>query len=85
MVHVMVPSMLATQAGGQRRFEIDAATVGEAIHALPVADLVLSRDGGFNPYLLVYVNATNSLESGGMASPVTAGDEVRIIAILAGG
>jgi molybdopterin converting factor small subunit len=85
MVHVMVPSMLAAQAGGQQRFEIDAATVGEAIHALPVADLVLNRDGGFNPYLLVYVNATNSLESGGMASPVAAGDEVRIIAILAGG
>lgn len=85
MVHVMLPSMLATQAGGQRRFDSDAATVGEAIHALPVADLVLDGDGGFNPYLLVYVNASNSLESGGMASPVAAEDEVRIIAILAGG
>jgi molybdopterin converting factor small subunit len=85
MVHVKLPSMLAAQAGGQRRFDIDAATVGEAIHALPVADLVLTSAGEFNPYLLVYLNDTNSLESGGMASPVAAGDEVRIIAILAGG
>lgn len=85
MVHVMLPSMLATQAGGQRRFEIAADTVGEAIRSLPVSDLVLNNDGAINAYLLVYVNATNALEFGGLTCPVAAEDEMRIIAILAGG
>jgi hypothetical protein len=84
MVHVMLPGLLATHAGGQHRFDIDAATVGEALHALPVADLVFGAVERSDPYLLIYLNDTNSLESGGMASPVVATDELRVISVLTG-
>ena len=41
MVRVVVPSLLAAQADGQGRFDVEAETVGDALRALPVADLVL--------------------------------------------
>jgi molybdopterin converting factor small subunit len=85
MVQVMLPTLLATQAGAQRRFEIDAGTVGEALRALPVADLVMRALLKSDPYLLVYVNDTNAAECGGMASPVKEQDEIRVISVLAGG
>ena len=34
-----LPSLLAREAGGEGRFELDAATVREALRALPVRDL----------------------------------------------
>lgn len=85
MVQVMLPSLLASQAGEQRRFEVDAPTVGEALQALPVADLVMRALVKPDPYLLVYVNDTNAAESGGMACPVSEKDEIRVLSILAGG
>jgi len=85
MVHVKLPSLLASQAGDQRRFEIEATTVGEALLALPVADLVMRAISKAEPWLLVYINNTNAAESGGLASPVTEKDEIRVISVLAGG
>lgn len=85
MVQVMLPSLLASQAGEQRRFEVDAPTVGQALQALPVADLVMRALVKPDPYLLVYVNDTNAAESGGMACPVSEKDEIRVLSILAGG
>jgi hypothetical protein len=40
---VLLPSMLAAEAGGASRFEPDAETVGEALRALPVASLVFDE------------------------------------------
>lgn len=85
MVSVNLPSMLASQAGGQRRFEVDAGTVGDVLRALPVADLVLDAAGACNPWLLVYVDEENARDLGGLECPLQGAEELRIIAILAGG
>ena len=45
MVRVAVPSMLAAQAEGRKGFDVEAETVGEALHALPVADLLFNERG----------------------------------------
>ena len=45
MVRVVVPSMLAAEADGRQRFDVDANTLGDALHALPAADLVLDERG----------------------------------------
>ena len=42
---VVLPSLLATEAGGQKRFELDAETVGDALRALPVANLLFDEHG----------------------------------------
>ena len=85
MVQVALPSILAAQAEGRRRFDVDADTVGDALRALPVADLLFNERGEWNPYLNVYVDGTNARERGGLTCPLAGAREVRIVAMLSGG
>jgi molybdopterin converting factor small subunit len=83
-VTVVLPSLLAEQAGGQKRFEVDGPTVEAALQALPVADLVLD-DGALRPLVNVYVNGEDVREREGLATVVQDGAEVRVVASVAGG
>lgn len=85
MVQVTVPGMLAAQAGGQSRFQVDAKTVGDALRTLPVADLLFNERGEWNRLLNVYVDGTDVRERGGLACPLAGAREVRIVAMLSGG
>ncbi len=85
MVQVTVPSILADQAEGRRCFDIEAATVGEALRALPVADLLFNERGEWSRYLNVFVDGTDARERGGPACPLTGAREIRILAALSGG
>ena len=85
MVQVVVPSFLAAQADGRRRFDVEAETVGEALRALPVADLLFNERGEWSRYLNVFVDGTDARERGGPACPLAGAREVLIIAMLAGG
>ena len=85
MVQVVVPSMLAAQAEGRAHFDVDAATVGEALRALPVADLLFDERGEWNRFLNVYVDGTDAREHGGLACSLAGAREVRILAMLSGG
>ena len=85
MVRVVVPSMLAAQAAGRERFDVEAQTVGEALRALPVADLVIDERGELRRYLNVYVDGTDARESGALACALMGAQEVRIVAMLSGG
>ena len=69
MVQVVVPSMLAAQAEGTRRFEVEAETVGDALHALPVADLLFNERGELNRHLNVYVDGTRPPRAGRSRTP----------------
>ena len=85
MVQIVVPSFLAAQAGGTRCFDVEAATVGEALRALPVADLLFNERGEWSRYLNVFVDGTDARERGGSACPLAGAREVLIVAMLAGG
>ena len=85
MVQIVVPSFLAAQADGRRRFDFEAETVGEALRALPVADLLFNERGEWSRYLNVFVDGTDARERGGPACPLAGVWEVLIIAMLAGG
>jgi molybdopterin converting factor small subunit len=85
MVRVVLPTVLADQAEGRRRFDIEADTVGEALRALPVADLLFDQRGEWNRYLNVYVDGTDARERGGIACPLAGAREVRVLAHIAGG
>jgi molybdopterin synthase sulfur carrier subunit len=85
VVVVVLPSLLATQAGGQGRFEVEAATVGEALRALPVADLLLDETGDLRRLVNVYVDGADAREQGGLDASVDEGREIRVIAAVAGG
>jgi molybdopterin converting factor small subunit len=85
MVQVVVPSVLAAQAEGRRRFDVEAATVGEALRALPVADLLFNERGEWSRHLNVFVDGRDARERGGPACPLAGAREVLIIAMISGG
>jgi molybdopterin synthase sulfur carrier subunit len=85
MVRVVVPSMLAAQAEGQQRFSIDRGTLGEALQALPVADLIFNERGDLNRHLNVYVDGIDARELAGLSSSLADAREVRVVAMVSGG
>jgi molybdopterin converting factor small subunit len=85
MVSVVLPSVLADQAGGQKRFDLDAATLGDALRALPVADLLLDERGELRPLAWVYVDGADARNRGGLACPLVDAREVRVVGAVAGG
>ena len=85
MVQVVVPSVLAAQAAGQRRFDVEGETVADALHALPVDDLLFNERGELYPHLNVYVDGTDHREVGGLEGPLAGAREIRVVAMVSGG
>jgi hypothetical protein len=79
---VLIPSLLAAQAGGVNRFEVDASTLGDALRALPVRDLIFDERGALRPLVNPFVD--KSLERD-LSTPLGADSEVRVVAAIAGG
>jgi molybdopterin converting factor small subunit len=79
---VLIPALLAVQAGGRNRFEVDAATLGEALHALPIADLLLDERGDLRSLVNPFVDKQLARD---LATPVAADSQIRIVAAIAGG
>lgn len=84
-VTVLLPSVLAEQAGGPRQFEVDGPTVEGALRALPVADLVFDDAGGLRPLVNVYLDGTDVRELDGLATFAPPGSVLRLVAAVAGG
>jgi molybdopterin converting factor small subunit len=82
---VLLPGLLAQQAGGRGRFELDASTVGDALRALPVADLLFDEAGELRRLVNVYVDGRDMRDERGLETPIDDGSEVRVVAAVAGG
>ena len=85
MAVVVVPSLVAAQAGGKKRFEVDADTVGEALRGLPVSDLLLDERGELRRLVNVYVDGVDARDSEGLDTKLEPTAEIRVIAAIAGG
>jgi molybdopterin synthase sulfur carrier subunit len=85
MAVVLLPALLAAEAGGRKRFELEAATVGEALRALPVADLVFDERGELRRLVNVYVDGVDIRDRGGVDAPLGGGETLRLIGAVAGG
>jgi hypothetical protein len=79
---VLLPGLLATESGGRKEFDVDVATVGDALRSLPVADLVLDEHGGVRPLVHVYVDGDRTED---LDAPVAESSRIRIVAAVAGG
>jgi molybdopterin converting factor small subunit len=79
---VLLPSLLATEAGGQGRFELEAATVREALQALPIRDLIIDERGDLRQLVNVYVDRAQIDD---LAAPLRPETEIRLVAAVAGG
>jgi molybdopterin converting factor small subunit len=85
VVQITVTSMLAAQAEGRKSFDVEAETVGEALRALPVADLLFNERGEVNQHLNVYVDGTDARDRGGLDGPLSGAREIRVVAMVSGG
>lgn len=83
MVVVLLPSQLETEAGGRRRFEVEAETARAALHELPVADLLFDERGMLRPLIRVYVDGEDARDS--LDAPLSPDASIRLIAAIAGG
>ena len=85
MVLVLLPSLLATEAGGRARFDVPAECVGDALRALPIVDLLLDERGDLRPLVNVYVDGVDVRDRGGLDAQLTGDATVRVVAAIAGG
>ncbi len=84
-VTVLLPRLLADQAGGQKQFELEAPTIGAALRALPVRDLLFNERDELRPLVNVYLDGTDARESGGLEAELRGGETIRVVAAIAGG
>jgi molybdopterin converting factor small subunit len=85
VIDVVVPTVLAAQAEGRKRFDVEAETVGDALRALPVADLLFNERGEVVQHLNVYVDGIDVRDRGGLESPIGNAREIRVVAMVSGG
>ena len=85
MAVVVLPSLLAREAGGQNRFDVESATVGEALRSLPIADLLFDERDRLRPLVNVYVDGIDARERDGLETPLGETETVRVVAAVAGG
>jgi hypothetical protein len=79
---VRLPALLVAQAEGRKQFEVDGATLGETLHALPIADLLFDERGELRRLVNVYVDGRPERE---LAAAVAPDAEIRIVQAVAGG
>ena len=85
MAVVLVPSLVAAQAGGKKRFEVDAGTVGEALRGLPVSDLLFDERGELRPLVNIYVDQEDIRSGDGIETTLSGDETIRVVAAIAGG
>jgi molybdopterin converting factor small subunit len=82
---ILLPSLLAAEAGGRKRFELDAQTVGEALRALPVAPLLFDEQGELRRLVNIYVDGSDVRSADGLDTQLAPSANVRVVAAVAGG
>ncbi len=85
MAVVLLPAVLAAEAGGQKRFELDAPTVGDALRGLPVRNLLFDEAGELRRLINVYVDGVDARGGRLLEEPLRQDSEVRVVGAVAGG
>ena len=84
-VVVLLPSILAAEAGGQGRFELEAETVGDALRALPVANMLFDERDDLRRLVNVYVDGVDIRGGEGVETRLAGGETIRVVQAIAGG
>ncbi len=85
MAVVLLPSLLASEAGGRNRFELEVENAGDALRALPIADLLFDEAGELRRLVNVYVDGEDVRDRGGLDAPLDGSATIRVVAAVAGG
>jgi molybdopterin converting factor small subunit len=82
---VLLPAVLAAEAGGQKRFELQAATVGDALRQLPVQNLLFDEAGELRRLINVFVDGVDARGGRLLDEELREDSEVRVVGAVAGG
>ncbi len=90
MSTVRLPSVLRSQADGQRAVEVEGATIGDAVQALVgrhpgLAEQLLTPEGELHRFVNVYLNDTDIRHLDALATKVTEHDTIVLLPAMAGG
>ena len=85
VVTVLLPGLLADQAGGRKEFQVDAATVRGALEALPVRDLLFDERDELRPLVNLYVDREDIRSGDGIETALSGDETIRVVAAIAGG
>ena len=85
MAVVLLPAVLAAEAGGRKTFELEAATVGDALQQLPVRNLLFDERGELRRLINVFVDGIDARGGRLLDEPLRADSQVRIVGAVAGG
>ncbi len=83
MAVIVLPSILATEAGGRKRFDTEASTLGDALRGLPIADMLFDEQGDLRPLVNVFVDGDDARAD--LDAPLASDASVRVVAAVAGG
>jgi molybdopterin synthase sulfur carrier subunit len=82
---VLLPAVLAAEAGGQKRFELEAVTVGDALRQLPLQNLLFDEAGELRRLINVYVDGVDARGGRLLEEALRTDSEVRVVGAVAGG
>ncbi len=87
---VRIPTVLRPQVGGEKQLELEGGTVAQLVESLverfpALRSQLLTESGDLNRFINVYVNGQDVRYLQGLATPVEARDEVRLLPAMAGG
>jgi molybdopterin converting factor small subunit len=82
---VLLPSILAAEAGGQNRFDVEAGTVAGVLRELPIANLIFDERGELRGLVNVYVDGVDIRAGEGLETALAGEETVRLVGAIAGG
>jgi len=87
---VFIPAVLRANVGGVKSLEVGGDSVRGVVDALverhpALKTQLLTDDGDLNRFVNVYVNGQDVRYLGGLDTPVSPTDEVRLLPAMAGG
>ena len=85
MAVIRLPALLAREAGGKGSYDVDAATLGDALRELPVRDLCLDEHGELRRLVNVFVDGEDVRFGEGLNTPLRAESKVLVVTAIAGG
>ena len=85
-----LPTVLARLADGQATINATGETLGDVVAEIAgryprLAPRLRDEAGGPYPFVTYYLNDEDIRFRSGFATPVTAGDEITVVAAIAGG
>ncbi len=89
-VAVHLPTVLRSQAGGEKTVSVDGTTIGQVLTSLVakfpgLAGQVVNDDGTLHKFVNVYLDDDDVRYLSGLDTPVSNGSDISILPAVAGG